>query len=302
MEKFRYTVTKEDNENKLRIKELVRRRFDFSSRLRGRLKRAGGVLLNGEEPPGWIVPEEGDIISIVMPEETSHFAPEPIPLDIIYEDDDLFIINKQPGIVVHPTKGQPCHTVANAMTYHMLSHEPFKIRFINRLDMDTSGVLAMGKNAYAQDAFIKQMQRGNVSKKYIAVVNGIIENDAGTIDLPIGRPDPERPARSVMAGGRPSITNYKTLERFPAGKGHTLLELSLETGRTHQIRVHLSHMGHPVTGDSLYGGESVYLIERQALHASSLAFCHPVSGDPVETAAPLPDDMKSLIRKLRGTL
>jgi len=294
--KFEYIVCEEDKE--LPIKELLRRNFTFSSRLMTKLKQTEGVLLNGVPVAGWITPHANDVITILLPEEKSDFLPEPIPILPVFEDSDLLIINKQPGIVVHPTKGHPLHTIANGiMQYMMDTDQSFKIRFINRLDMDTSGLLAVAKNSHSQDEFTKQMKQNKVSKRYEAVVKGIMIDDTGTICIPIGRPDPERVERGAMVNGSPSTTHYKVLERFP--KGYTLVELLLETGRTHQIRVHMSHIGHPVVGDHLYGGENVNLIERQALHAKTLSFCHPVTKKTMELTAPLPQDLLNLIDKIR---
>ncbi|MEG0392423.1 MAG: RluA family pseudouridine synthase, partial [Anaerovoracaceae bacterium] len=263
MRDFIYIVTKEDAQKELPIRELLRQNFSFSSRLRTKLKKHKSVYLNGESVPGWITPKAGDEIKIFIPEEQSHFPPEPIPIDPVFEDTDLLIINKQPGVIVHPTSGHPIHTIANGVTQYMIdTNQSFKIRFVNRLDMDTSGLLVLGKNSHAQDDYVKQMQKNQVEKRYVAIVKGIIEED-GTVDAPLGRPDPERVQRGVMEGGKPSITHYKVLERFD--KGYTMVELLLETGRTHQIRVHMSHIGHPIVGDHLYGGENINLIGRQAL-------------------------------------
>ena len=199
MTEFIHKVTKEDEG--MEVREIMRTYFDFSARLRNKIKREKLVMLNGEQTPGWIKPEVGDVIRIDLPEEKSHFEPQPIPLDPVYEDDDLLIINKQPGLIVHPTKGHPTGTVANALMYYMeQTGKPFKIRFVNRLDMDTSGLLVVAKNAYCQNDYTRQMKENLVQKRYLAIVKGILENDHGTIDLPIGRPDPENVARGVMEG------------------------------------------------------------------------------------------------------
>jgi 23S rRNA pseudouridine1911/1915/1917 synthase len=245
----------------------------------------------------WMVPKAGDIVSISIPDEISYFPPESIPIQPIYEDDDLLIINKQPGVVVHPTNGHPDHTIANGVTQYMLdTDQSFKIRFINRLDRDTSGLLALGKNSHAQDGFVKQMKAGVVEKKYLAVVKGIFPDDQGTIDQPLGRPDPDQVHRGVVDGGHPSVTHFRVIKRYPSG--YTLLELILETGRTHQIRVHLSHLGYPIVGDTLYGCADDQLIKRQALHAESLSFLHPVTGKPLNLEAPLPEDMVELLNRI----
>lgn len=294
--KFQYIVKKEDVG--LSYKELVRNNFTFSSRLMTKLKQNKLILINGEFKKMYLTAKGGDIITIKLPEEKSDFPPEPIDINPVFEDSDLLIINKQQGYVVHPTKGHTLHTIANGIMQYMIdTNQSFKIRFINRLDMDTTGLLAIAKNSHSQDGFTKQMAENKVSKRYVSIVKGLIEEDNGTINVPIGRPDPERVERGVMENGYPSITHYKVLERYK--KGYTLVELLLETGRTHQIRVHMSHIGHPVLGDHLYGGENPWLIERQALHARYLSFYHPVNGELMEVEAPLPDDMKSVIEKLK---
>lgn len=344
MAKFQYTITPEDEG--MTIKTLLRSKFSFSSRLLTKLKFQHLVFLNGEETAGWITPEAGDVLSIKLPEEKSDFPAEDIPIEPVYEDDDLLIINKQPGIIVHPTKGHPHHTIANGLMKYMEDTEQsFKIRFVNRLDMDTTGLLIVAKNSHAQDDVVKQMKAGLTEKRYIALAAGIIEEDQFTIDLPIGRPDPEDVRRRVMeTGGYPSVTHVKVLERFsdssfgsglaayqgykdsmsdagisnPVFKpgdlitvngdlitvaelpaGFTLVELLLETGRTHQIRVHMSHIGHPLIGDHLYGGYNPALLQRQALHAYKLKFRHPVTGESLEIEAPLPADMKHLLARIR---
>lgn len=301
MTDFIHKVTDEDEG--LEVKDIMRQYFDFSARLRNRIKREKLVMLNGQKTQGWIKTKAGDTVKITLPDEKSGFPPQDIPLYPVFEDDDLLILNKQPGLIVHPTKGHPMGTVANALMHYMeKTGQSFKIRFVNRLDMDTSGLLIVAKNAYCQNDYTRQMKENLVEKRYIAIVCGIVSSDSGTIDLPIGRPDPVDVRRGVMEDGAPSVTHYKVLDRFPARKftsGYSLVELLLETGRTHQIRVHMSHIGHPVLGDHLYGGENVHLIERQALHAASLSFTHPITKEPLSFEAPLPDDMKQALEKLR---
>ena len=294
MTQFRHIVTSEDDGKEVR--QITREYFDFSARLRNRIKREKLTMKNGAYAEGWHKVSEGDVISITLPGEHSNFPPENIPIDIVYEDDDLMVINKQPGIVVHPTKGHPAGTIANALSNYMeQSGDIFKIRFVNRLDRDTSGLLLVAKNAYCQNHITDQMRKDLIHKRYIAIVRGTMDSESGTIDLPIGRPDPEDIRRGVIADGAPSVTHYQVLEHL---KDHTLVELLLETGRTHQIRVHLSHIGHPVAGDTLYGEEDAGLIGRQALHAAGLSLIHPITKEPVEFEAPLPDDMREAIRKL----
>lgn len=331
MSEFKYIVTKEDVSRSLSVKQLVRSNFTFSSRLMTKLKQNHLVFLNGEEVQWWISPAEGDVISILLPEEKSDFPPEDIPISVIYEDSDLLVINKQPGVVVHPTKGKSCHTIANGIMKKMLDDgQSYKIRFVNRLDMNTSGLLIVAKNSHAQDSLTKQMNAdaGGLHKKYMAIVVGEMLEDSGTIDLPLGRPDENEVERWVLPvekGGYPSVTHYKVLDRFG---GYSLVELKLETGRTHQIRVHLSYIGYPILGDHLYchgdpfeyrrihgdprddedynpqcgqGGKEIVsdLIDRQALHAFSLTFRHPVSGKELHLEAPLPADMQTVIKQIK---
>lgn len=349
MSKFQYTVTTEDAG--IPVKGLLRQKFNFSSRLLTKLKFQHLVFLNGEETPGWITPKPGDVLSIKLPEEKSDFPVEDIPIYPVFEDDDLLILNKQYGVIVHPTKGHPYHTIANGLMKYMLdTDQSFKIRFVNRLDMDTSGLLIVAKNSHAQDDLTKQMKANRTEKRYFAIANGTIFEDEFTINLPIGRPDPERVERGVMSpldGGYASVTHVKVLKRFPAASskdsckgcshcealgfdakntaecegcdkrklaftdiegtkvhgcedGYTMIELLLETGRTHQIRVHMSHIGYPLVGDHLYGGDNPDLLDRQALHAYKLSFNHPVSGERLTIESPLPEDIQGVIEKFRS--
>ncbi|MDO5491108.1 MAG: RluA family pseudouridine synthase [Bacillota bacterium] len=299
MADFRFTVTPEEDGQEIRV--LMRRHFDFSSRLRGRIKRQKLVRRNGAFAEGWHRAAAGDVISVDLPEETSHFEPENIPLFPVYEDGDLLVLNKQPGVVVHPTRGHLEGTVANGLIHHMAkTGSPFKIRFVNRLDMDTSGLLVVAKNAYAQTDYIRQSDSGQVIKAYTALVHGIPDAASGVIDLPIAPPLPGEKNRRVSEDGAASVTHYTVQESFPAPDGaFSVLRLRLETGRTHQIRVHLSHIGHPVAGDALYGGQAPDLISRQALHASFLRFLHPITKEELRLEAPLPDDMLNAMNQLR---
>ena len=296
-ERFHYFITDADQE--LPIKELLKRRLGISSRLIRKLKQGDWVTLNGKPAKLFEKGSTGDKVAFTIPEETSGFEPEAIFIDVLYEDQDLLAINKQPGYVVHPTKGHPGHTIANGLMKRMLDRgESYKIRFINRLDMDTSGVLLIGKNSHTQDDVSKQGSRGSVRKEYIAVVKGVPDQAEGRIDLPVGKPIDDKVMRAVIPEGDASVTRYRLLENF--GKKYSLLSLRLETGRTHQIRVHLSHLGHPVVGDHLYGGSDVRKIERQALHAALLEFDHPVTGKRLTIEAPLPSDMEALLQQLRA--
>ncbi|MGI6752454.1 MAG: RluA family pseudouridine synthase [Anaerovoracaceae bacterium] len=298
-ERFIYVLTEED-EN-ISIKSILRRRLQLSSRLIRQLILCDGVHLNG----AWVHLKsrgiKSDVLTVKMPEETSYFEPEDIPIQVVFEDKNLLVVNKQPGIVVHPTRGHPTGTMANGIAKYMEEKgDGYKIRFINRLDRDTSGILLIGKNSFMQDHLSDQMRKGETEKYYIAVVKGHPDRNQGTIDLPIGRPIEGDIRRQVMEGGSPSITRYKVLKRF--ARGDSLVELNLVTGRTHQIRVHMSFIGHPVMGDSLYGMEEEGLINRQALHSAAFICNHPVSGERLVLKAPLPADMALLIERLDGGL
>ena len=302
MAKYEHIVTTE--ESGMSINQILRINYRFSARFRTKMKYQSLVDLNGTPTPGYIKPEVGDVIGVRLPAETSDFEPEDIPLDIICEDDDLIIVNKQPGIIVHPTKGHPHHTVANAVMKYMAdSGQSFKVRFANRIDMDTSGIIIVAKNANAQNELSSQMRRNTVVKKYYALTEGNIEEDHFGIDLPVGRPDQVSIRREVMfEGGKNALSEVNVIERYHSEKfgDHTLVEVILHTGRTHQIRVHLSHIGHIIAGDTLYGG-STQLIDRQALHAYYIEFDHPVTKERVSFCTDLPDDIGNAINILKNS-
>lgn len=303
MVKYKHVVT--SDELGMSINEILRANFDFSARFKTKMKFQSLVDLNGIPAKGFIKPELNDVISIRLPEESSDFVPEDIPLDILYEDDDIIAINKQPGIIVHPTKGHPTHTIANAVMFYMnKTGQSFKVRFANRIDMDTTGIIIVAKNANAQNDISNQMRSGETIKKYYALVHGIVDKDM-TIHLPVGRPSLETVQRAVMyEGGKDAITDvhvvkhFKESDRKTAVRGdYSLLELTIHTGRTHQIRVHLSHIGFPIVGDELYGGRKE-LINRQALHSYFLGLKHPHTHNDIIITAEMPEDIKSVIKKI----
>jgi 23S rRNA pseudouridine1911/1915/1917 synthase len=307
---LKYKLNKED-EN-LYIKELLQRRFRFSSRLIRKLKIEGGVFVNEKEVRLKEKCRAGDILSVVYPKETSYFVPENIPVDVVYEDVDLLVVNKQPGLVVHPTKNYQTGTLANALVFYLNQNgQSYKIRFVNRLDRDTSGLIIIAKNSHCQDFLSKEMKENRVIKKYLAVVYGVIDEDDGVIDLPIDKDQNHVARRKVVEGGYDSTTHYKVLERFYSKEtggnrtGYSLLELKLDTGRTHQIRVHLTHIGHPIVGDELYGelygyGETLDWMPRQALHAATLEFKQPTTGEMIGLKADLPQDIESCLERIKA--
>lgn len=235
--------------------------------------------------------------------------PQSIPLDIIYEDQDLVVINKPVGLVVHPGAGNVDNTLLNALLYHYpeLQSVP-RAGIVHRLDKDTSGLLVIARNLRTHTRLVSALQRRRIKREYQAVVWGVM-TAGGTIDQPIGRHPTKRTLMAVLESGRPAVTHYRVLERF---KAHTLLRVMLETGRTHQIRVHLSHIGYPIVGDATYVGRAklpqnaseklvttLRNFKRQALHACKLTLKHPGSGELMEWEAPLPDDMRDLLQVLR---
>jgi len=302
MAKYEHTVTSE--ESGLTINQILRKNYRFSSRFRTKMKYQSLVDLNGTPTPGYVKPGVGDVIGVRLPDESSDFMPEDIPLDIVYEDDDMIIVNKQAGIIVHPTKGHPEHTIANAVMKYMAdTGQSFKVRFANRIDMDTTGIIIVAKNANTQNDLSSQMRRNSVIKKYYALVEGDIPEDHFTVELPVGRPSQESIRRAVMTeGGKDAYSEVNVIERFASGLygPHTLVEVILHTGRTHQIRVHLSHIGHPIAGDVLYDG-STKLMDRQALHAYYIEFEHPMTKETVSFETDLPEDMKTVIETLKNS-
>ena len=214
MGKYNHIVL--DDEVGLTVHQILRKNFKFSAKFRTKMKYQSLVDLNGEITPGYIHPNQGDIISVRLPEEKSEFIPEDIHLDVLYEDDDLMLINKQTGLIVHPTKGHQTHTVANGLMKYMEdTGQSFKIRFANRIDMDTTGIIIVAKNANIQNNISDQMRDGVVIKKYLAIVHGIVEKDHFIIDKAIGRPSQESIRRDVMdEGGKEAISEVKVLSRF----------------------------------------------------------------------------------------
>ncbi len=279
------------------LKQVLKEKLDFSSRLLSKLKQSKTVFINEQYSKYHEIIKEGNQIKVVMKEEPDCFVPQNINLEIVYEDVDLVLINKQPGIVTHPTKSHPDNTIANAARWYLTNKGvDCKIRFVNRLDMDTSGLLIIAKNPYSHHILSKQMQQNRIEKKYSAFVWGIIEKDSGKIEAPVYLPSNDSIKRVIDQKGQQSLTEFRVLKRY---KNATMLEINLVTGRTHQIRVHMSHLGHPLIGDSLYGTDDDHLINRQALHASYLSFLQPRYKNIVQVEASLPDDLIELERKLR---
>jgi 23S rRNA pseudouridine1911/1915/1917 synthase len=261
------------------------------------------IQVNGRpSKPGYILRANDEIlVDLTTTSVQEHqIKPQKLPLEIVYEDNDLLIINKAPGMVVHPAPGHYEDTLVNALLAYYPDLQAFdtdhRPGIVHRLDRDTSGLLIVAKNARTQATLIEQMQRHEIVKRYLALVEGIVSLDQGSIDAPIGRDPRHRQQMTITAtSSREARTHFRVLERFAR---HTLLLLQLETGRTHQIRVHLKAIGHPVAGDTTYGSGNVIRgshLPRQFLHAYQLQFAHPITNAPLEFEAPLPDDLQIVL-------
>lgn len=295
------------SENYYFIAQISGLRLDKVASEQSRLSRAriqnlikeGHVTVNGERAkPGYKL-QEGDRVDIVVPPPTpADLAPEPIPLAIVYQDDDLIVVDKPPGLTVHPAPGHPSHTLVNAILAHCpdlpgigVSSRP---GIIHRLDKDTSGLIIVAKNDAAQTSLAAQMKARTIIKRYLVLVKGKLTPERGAIEGPVGRDPRNRQRMAVVSTGRPSRTSYRVLQQWDK---FTLVEATLETGRTHQIRVHFAAIGFPVMGDATYGFKNPDL-KRQFVHACYVKFRHPRTGEWLELDSPLPDDLKKALEKL----
>ena len=283
------------NNDDLDLQEFLKY-IDLSARMFRKLYKEKKILVNGKFQRKGISLNKGDIVSLVMEDETEDIKAEKMDLDIIYEDDDLLIINKEPNIVVHPTKSHQTNTLSNGIAYYFKENKiNRKIRFVNRLDMDTSGIVIIAKNSFAHQQMALQFENNTVEKKYLAIVEGIIKEDTGTIDLPIGRKEDKSIKKIVTDNGQNALTKFRVISRL---KDATLVEVRIYTGRSHQIRVHMDYIGHPIIGDSLYNKKS-NLISRQALHSYYLKAKHPRTKKRIIFEAPIRFDMVELINLMK---
>ena len=298
-------VVVEENTQKKRIDSyIVDKNINLSRTAIKRLLDEGKILVNGKKQKPSYKPEVGDIITIEIPEpEEVELKPQDIPIDVIYEDKDIIVVNKPKGMVVHPANGNPDGTLVNAILAKCkdsLSGIGGEIRpgIVHRLDKDTSGLLIIAKNDQAHINMSKQIQDRKVIKKYIALVKGVIGENTATIDMPIARSTKDRKKMAVDPNGKEAITHYKVLQRYDK---YTLLEIKIDTGRTHQIRVHMSYIGHPVVGDMQYSnGKNEFGIEGQMLHSKYLEFDHPITGKRLKLEAPLPEYFEQVLKELEG--
>lgn len=263
----------------------------------------GSVLVNGKAQKASYRMEDQDEVLVDLPElKEPEIEAENIPLDILYEDDDLLMVNKPKGMVVHPSAGHLTGTLVNAVMYHCKDrlsgiNGVMRPGIVHRIDMDTTGVLVICKNDKAHNHVAAQLKEHSITRKYRAIVHGVIKEEEGTVDAPIGRHPVER--KKMAAGvknGKRAVTHYRVLQRF---RNHTYIECQLETGRTHQIRVHMASIGHPLLGDTVYGpAKNPLHLQGQTLHAQVLGLIHPSTGEYLEVEAPLPEYFEKLLKSL----
>lgn len=259
------------------------------------------VMVNGTTVKANYKVKAGDQVTIAVPEPTVlELTPENIPLEIVYEDEDVAVVNKPQGMVVHPSAGHPNGTLVNALLFHMQDlssiNDVIRPGIVHRIDKDTSGLLMIAKNDFAHKSLAKQLKEKTSLRKYVALVHGVIPHEKGVIDAPIGRSKTDRKMQAVIEEGKPAVTHFQVLERFA---DFTLVELQLETGRTHQIRVHMKYIGYPLAGDPVYGPKKTLPGKGQFLHAQVLGFEHPRTGEFLTFTAPLPEVFQKTLEKLR---
>lgn len=282
------------------VRQVINNEFSISSNLLVKLKKSQKILLNGNSTYIDKDITVGDVITIIIDfeEDNSNIVPTNIPLNILYEDDSLLVVDKPAGIPVHPSILHFENSLSNGVKYYFDTiglHK--KIRPVNRLDKNTSGIVIFAKNEYIHDILSKQMQNNTLKKNYIAICEGKFDSKEGVIDAPIARKENSIIERCVSSDGEKAITHYEVLKEFSIDdKIYSELYVSLETGRTHQIRVHTAYIGHPIVGDSLYGSESP-LINRQALHACRVEFIHPISKQKVIIDSNIPRDILNIMKQ-----
>ena len=281
------------------VQDILTGSLGVSRRMIQKLTRAKGLRHNRR--PAWLAAKvrAGDVVAArLQPAETAGLLPVEMPLAVVHEDGEVLVVDKPPFMLVHPTLPEHDRTLAHGVAWHLREQGvQAAVHPVHRIDRDTSGLVLFARTGHAHHRLDVQLRAGEIRREYLALVDGVVADDRGTIDAPIAR-DPRNPSlRAVREGGEPAVTRYEVVERFAAA---TLVRLELQTGRTHQIRVHMRHVGHPVLGDRQYGRKGLDLIRRQALHAARLAFVHPSSGEPLQLAAPLAPDLQSAVEGLRA--
>lgn len=294
-------IIKEGEKGRL-DKVLAERFTDYSRSQLQKWIAKGLVTVNGQVAVDKYKVRPGDKVSVTpaKPQKIS-LEPEKIPLDIVYEDEDLLVVNKPQGMVVHPAPGHPNHTLVNALLYHCpLStiNGEFRPGIVHRIDKDTSGLLMVAKNDQTHRSLAHQLKEKTTKREYVALVHGQIKTDHGTIDAPLGRSKRDRKKQAIVADGRHAVTHFRVLKRY---RHYTLVACRLETGRTHQIRVHMASIGHPLAGDPLYGPRKTLPGKGQYLHARLLGFKHPRTGKDMLFTAPLPAWFQQMLDHLDAT-
>ena len=284
-----------------RLDKAVSELTELSRGLANEQIKEGKILINGQVKKAKYTVKEGDVISYEVPQvEEVTYEAEDIPLEIVYQDADVAVVNKPQGMVVHPSAGHTSGTLVNALMYHIkdLSGINGELRpgIVHRIDKDTSGLLMVAKSDAAHVALADELKAKKSLRKYWAIVHGNLPNDRGVIEAPIGRSDKERKKQAVTAKGKPALTRFQVLERFG---DYSLVELQLETGRTHQIRVHMAYIGHPVAGDEVYGPRKTLKGHGQFLHAKTLGFTHPRTGEVMEFSVEVPEIFQKTLEHLR---
>ena len=289
------TYTIDNASTGLRIEQYLRRRgYSYQNLVRLKKMRES-ILLNGAWTYMRTAVKDGDILTVHIqePEFSPNIPPVKLPLDIVYEDEDIVVVNKPAGMPVHPSLNNYENSLANGLMYYYQEQgKPFIFRCTNRLDRDTSGLTVVAKHMVSSSILSSMGMRHEITREYLAIVRGALKPSEGTIDAPIGRTGSSLIERKIdFENGERAVTHYRVVEEQ---NGHSLVSLILETGRTHQIRVHMKYIGHPLVGDYLYNPDMEY-IDRQALHSHRLSFTHPVTGEKMEFTAPLPTDMRKIL-------
>ncbi len=289
------TYTIDNASTGLRIEQYLRRRgYSYQNLVRLKKMRES-ILLNGAWTYMRTAVKDGDILTVHIqePESSPNIPPVKLPLDIVYEDEDIVVVNKPAGMPVHPSLNNYENSLANGLMYYYQEQgKPFIFRCTNRLDRDTSGLTVVAKHMVSSSILSSMGMRHEITREYLAIVRGALKPSEGTIDAPIGRTGSSLIERKIdFENGERAVTHYRVVEEQ---NGHSLVSLILETGRTHQIRVHMKYIGHPLVGDYLYNPDMEY-IDRQALHSHRLSFTHPVTGEKMEFTAPLPTDMRKIL-------
>ena len=284
-----------------RLDKYIADNSDISRSFAAKLAEDGSVFVNGKAADKKTKLKPGDVIAVKIPEpEEPEAKPQDIPIDIVYEDESVIVVNKPQGMVVHPAPGNPDGTLVNGLLYHCsLSSINGVIRpgIVHRIDKDTSGLLIVAKTNEAHESLAAQLKERKALRRYQCIVNGNIKEDSGTVDKPIGRHPIDRKRMAVIDGGREAVTHFKVLERFGQ---YTLVECVLETGRTHQIRVHMASIGHSIVGDPVYGiKKERFKTNGQLLHAKTIGFSHPATGEMMEFDSELPDYFVTILERIR---